>query len=184
MPTRDERFNDILRRLEQRKQADLRAPQEHLLGVTLDDLNAAGQLEKLKRRPPAGINAFGPKTFSSRSGAIWVGSLLWHKPKGYGHYLTLGLLGIWACVQGNETAIILGEKSLAFSAPIFNPESYYHHIKRRFDLYYPLETAPPEVSLYRVVYDPEQRLSIRSTLEQHLTAWRAQPHLNQSPDMG
>jgi hypothetical protein len=183
MPTRDQRFNDILRRLEQRKQAELRAPQEQLLGATLDELNAADQLEKLKRRPPASLTAYGPKTFSSRSGAIWVGSLLWHKPKGYGHYQSLGILGIWACVQGSDTEIILGEKSLAFSAPIFNPESYYHHIKRRFDLYYPLETAPPADPLYRVRYHSEQRLLIRSALEQQLAIWRNQPHLNPPPDV-
>lgn len=172
MSGNDSRYADILRRIEQKKREQASIPKQSILAGVLDALNAVGFLDQIKKRPPSGINAYGPQVFGgSGDGQEWAGAVIWHKPKGYFHYQTLGLLGIWAVEGGGQAQVIIGEKALTFSAPIFNAESYYRHIKRRFDLYYPKDAAPPQQALYSVVYDPAQRLTQREAVEQTLRTW-------------
>ena len=173
-----------MKRIELKKQEQSAAPVQSLLAIALDGLNAAGLLTSIKRKPPPDMSAYGPKTFN---GSVtlpkfgdttipeqWVGSVMWHKPKGYGYYRTLRLLGIWALGKGNTTRIVIGEKRLIFSAPIFNPESYYHHIKRKFDIFYDGNASPPLHEgglLYDAQYNEADRLATRSTLRSVLRAW-------------
>lgn len=174
-----------MRRIEERKQREASIPIHSLLSVALDALNAAGLLSAIKRRPPKDMSAYGPKTFVGSIGAPteatpippqWVGTVMWHKPKGYQYYQTLRLLGIWALGAGQDIRLVIGEKRLTYNAAIFNPESYYHHIKRKFDLYYAGNASPPlqegEGSiLYDAFYDETQRLKTRSALEAVLRGW-------------
>jgi hypothetical protein len=170
----DSRYAEILRRLEQKRRQQASLPGQNRLAGVLDALNTVGFLEQIKRRPPAGTNAYGPKVFSGSTGnSEWAGVVLWHKPKGYYHYETLGLLGIWAIEEHHNTRVTVGEKALAFHAPVFNPESYYHHIKRRFDLYYPQDAGPPSQTLCEIIYDPQQRLEQREIVAQTLRTWFA-----------
>ena len=189
MPADDDRaarYAEILKRIEQRKQQQSNAPIQSLLSAALDALNAAGLLTAIKRRPPANMSAYGPKTFSGSVVMLeigdttipdqWVGSVMWHKPKGYSYYRTLRLLGIWALGNGSSARIVIGEKRLTFSAPVFNPESYYHHIKRKFDIFYAGNVSPPLDEkegglLYDALYDESQRLKTRAALESVLRAW-------------
>ena len=189
MPAHDDRaarYAEILKRIEQRKQQQTSAPIQSLLAAALDGLNAAGLLVAIKRRPPANMSAYGPNTFSGSAATQavgdttipdqWVGSVMWHKPTGYSHYRTLRLLGIWALGNGSTARIIIGEKRLQFSAPVFNPESYYHHIKRKFDIFYAGNASPPlgeneGGQLYDAVYDESLRLQTRTILESVLRAW-------------
>ncbi|MEP6987472.1 MAG: hypothetical protein ABI970_17845 [Chloroflexota bacterium] len=191
------RYADILKRIEQRKQHQSSAPVQSLLSIALDGLNAAGLLTAIKRRPPEDMSAYGPKTFS---GSVtppkfgdttipeqWVGSVMWHKPKGYSHYRTLRLLGIWALGKGTTTRIVIGEKRLTFNAPVFNPESYYHHIKRKFDIFYEGNARPPLKDsegrlLYDAIYHEGERLETRSTLRGVLREWidAYKPDMNES----
>jgi hypothetical protein len=178
---RDARYAEILKRIEQRKKEQVNTPIQSLLSGALDALNAAGLLSAIKRRPPKNMSAYGPKTFNgslvgAASPELWVGTIMWHKPKGYQYYQTLRLLGIWAIGHGSSTRIVIGEKRLGFSAPIFNPESYYYHIKRKFDLYYAGNASPPldepdNPLLYDAVYDEAQRLEMRAAMESALRNW-------------
>jgi hypothetical protein len=180
------RYAEILKRIEQRKQQQSSAPIQSLLAVALDALNAAGLLQAIKRRPPANMSAFGPKTFSGSVVAPkfgdtiipdqWVGSVMWHKPKGYAYYRTLRLLGIWAVGNGASARIVIAEKRLLFSAPVFNPESYYHHIRQKFNMFYTGNASPPLEEnegglLYDAIYDEAERLKTRAALESVLRAW-------------
>ena len=131
------------------------------------------------------MSAYGPKTFSGSAAPItdttpipeqWLGTVMWHKPKGYQYYQTLRLLGIWALGTGSSIRLVIGEKQLTYSAAIFNPESYYYHIKRKFDIFYTGNASPPlqesEGSiLYDAIYDETQRLKTRSALEAVLRSW-------------
>ncbi len=191
MPAKDDpaaRYAEILKRIEQHKQQATSAPVQSLLAMALDGLNAAGLLSAIKRRPPTNMSAYGPKTFSGSlaMSAVgdtsipeqWVGSVMWHKPKGYTYFRTLRLLGIWALGNGGKTRIVIGEKRLTFSAPVFNPESYYYHIKRKFDIFYSGDARPPVgdnegVLLYDAAYSEAQRLTTRSTLQSILREWIA-----------
>lgn len=103
---------------------------------------------------------------------------MWHKPKGYQYYQTLNLLGVWALGSGRDTRIVIGEKVLQFNAPVFNPESYYHHIKRKFDLHYSGNASPPVNAeagslIHDVIYNEAQRLEMRKALENALRSWVA-----------
>jgi len=182
---RNARYAEILKRIEQRKQKETSAPIHSLLSVALDALNAAGLLAAIKRRPPPDMSAYGPKTFVGSMGAAtettpippqWVGTVMWHKPKGYQYYQTLRLLGIWALGAGNSIRLIIGEKRLTYNAAIFNPESYYHHIKRKFDIYYAGSASPPLQEsegniLYDAIYDETKRLQTRAVLRDVLRTW-------------
>ena len=154
--------------------------------MALDGLNAAGLLTAIKRRPPDNMSAYGPKTFNgnvttpkigdTKVPDQWVGSVMWHKPKGYSYYRTLRLLGIWAIGNANTARIVIGEKRLTFSASVFNPESYYHHIKRKFDIFYTGNARPPldETEgglLYDAVYNEAERLKTREALRSILHDW-------------
>ncbi|MBL8154039.1 MAG: hypothetical protein JNM70_07635 [Anaerolineae bacterium] len=171
----DERYAEILRRIQERRAQTASAPVQSLLAAALNDLNAAGFLENLRRRPPAGQNVYGPRTAQARAGAApqWLASILWHKPKGYYHYQTLGLLGIWAVDLGETVQIIVGRRLLAFNAPVFNPESYYHHLRRRYDLHYPDDSAPPDETrrLLTAIYQADERLALRGQIEAALRGW-------------
>ncbi|MEZ4671894.1 MAG: hypothetical protein R3E39_28655 [Anaerolineae bacterium] len=190
----ERRYQDILRRIEQHKQQQASAPKQSVLAAVLDSLNAAGLLSAIKRRPPAGLSAYGPKSFTGLVATLesllavdeqdslgpfhWTGVVLWHKPKGYHHYQTMGLLGIWARETQSGIAVLVGEKALTFNAPVFNPESYYHHIKRRFDLFYEGDASPPDAAhtLLDVRYDPADRLAQREALEATLRRWVSAHH--------
>lgn len=173
-----------MKRIEQRKRQESSAPIQSLLSMALDGLNAAGLLAAIKRRPPPDMSAYGPKTFSGSIGKPvhaplpeqWVGTVMWHKPKGYQYYRTLRLLGIWALGVGSSTRLVIGEKRLTYNAAIFNPESYYHHIKRKFDIYYTGNASPPLQEnegniLYDAIYNEAQRLQTRSVLGDVLRVW-------------
>lgn len=176
----DSRYDAILRRIaarrhssSQRKREQASAPQQDTLATILDGVNAWGFLEEIKQAPLAQINCYGPKSFRGYTPVPWVGVVVWCKPRGYYYYQTLTLLGIWAYEAVSESHITLGTKTLDFSAPIFNPESYYHHIKRRFDLYYQDDGSPPpdDTRLFTVKYDPSKRLEVRETVQRELARW-------------
>jgi len=168
--TSDSRYDDILRRIAQRQREEANAPQQEDLAAILDSVNAWGFLEDLKKSPLKQINCYGPKSFRGYIPASWVGVVIWCKPKGYYHYETLTLLGIWA---HGEAQVTLGTKALPFAAPIFNPESYYRHLKKRFDVYYQGDGSPPPENswLYTVHYDASRRLAIRAEIQAQLARW-------------
>jgi|FLYN01.1.fsa_nt_gi hypothetical protein len=173
MSDNDSRYDDILRRIAQRKREEANAPKQDDLAAILDGVNAWGFLEDLKQSGLKQINCYGPKSLRGYIPISWVGVVVWCKPKGYYHYETLTLLGIWAYEEAGTPHITLGAKALKFSAPIFNPESYYHHLKRRFDLYYTGDGAPPQDSsrLYTIKYEPSERLEIRAAIQRELARW-------------
>jgi hypothetical protein len=181
-PTDDDaRYEDILRRIAARKQEEALAPVRAMLVSVLDGLNAAGSLVKAGRQA-AGRAVFGPATFQGAlTGAagtrwLWLAAALWHKPQGYGQVETLGLLGIWALQTAAGTDVLVGEKTLTYNAGIFNPESYYYHIRQRFDVYYDGDASPPGPDGLRYItsYTGLHRLTIRAEIQAALNTWAAQ----------
>lgn len=189
------RYEDILRRIQQKQAEEANQPKQDDLATVLADLNALGFLEQVKRRPPSGLHVFGPKIFTSavtisriqNAEQAWHGALVWHKPKGYGQYQMLGLLGIWAVEMGEVMEVVVGTKTLIFSAPIYNPESYQLQMKRGFKTYYDGDASPPnminrhdaknlekkEDILFQTPYDRGKRLELRDAVESALGQWRA-----------
>ena len=193
----DSRYEEILRRIQERKAQAAVQPKQDTLAETLNAVNALGVLETVKKKPPAALNAYGPKVFRKTlkarlqalsesvdagvQGSYWMGAVLWHKPKGYGHYEILSLLGIWAVEEADAVRLIVGTRQLAFNAPVFNPESYFHHIRRGFTMYYPGEASPPtdqpdDTLLYENPYQADERLRLRSEIEAAVQRWREGQH--------
>jgi hypothetical protein len=91
--------------------------------------------------------------------------------------------------------VVVSTRYLRYSAPVFNPESYYHHIRHKFDLFYEGDASPPETAfknesanlvgdalrpsptpasdsiLFQAVYDPAQRLEQRGEIERAVREW-------------
>lgn len=176
----DARYEEILRRIAAKKQEEALAPIRAMLAAVLDGLNAAGFLVKAGRKA-AGRAVFGPETFQgvlagdSGAGWLWLAVAIWHKPQGYGQVETLGLLGIWALQKADGAGVLLGEKSLPYKAAVFNPESYHHHIRRRFDLFYDGDASPPvdDGIRYTTAYTAARRLTIRAEIQAALDEWAA-----------
>lgn len=171
------RYEEILRRLQDRKTREAAVPQQDALATALDSLDALGALEQIKKRRPPALRVYGPKAFNGLLPTVWSGVCVWYKPKGHFHYETLGILGVWLLRSSRSEGMAevrVGTKTLPFSAPVFNPESYYHHIRRKFDLFYTGDASPPEAAhcLWAAPYAPEERLSQRAALQQALAAWR------------
>lgn len=174
------RYAEILRRIEGRKQNN-NAPKQNDLAAILDGLNALGVLEELRKKKLRTISIYGPKATRGQieiegKAWQWAGAVTWYKARGYHHYRTLTLLGIWALEIEDGAQIIIGSKTMEFDAPVFNPESYYREIKKRFDLYYKGDGTPPPESgqLYSTFYDANERLALRDTVESTLATWAAE----------
>jgi hypothetical protein len=147
------------------------------LGGILDALNAWGYLEEYQEVKLKQINCFGPGVFRGYLPTAWAGVVLWCKYRGYYHYQTLYMVGIWAIRAGdNAVDVVIGTKEAAYSQPIFNAEAYYYRIQKEFKTLYQDNGAPPaeDRHLYAVRYDPARRLEIRQSIEKTLKTWANQ----------
>jgi hypothetical protein len=171
------RYEEILRRIESRRQPNAKTPQQMKLASILDGLNALGFLEDMRKKRLSSISIYGPKAMrghlpEGESTRQWAAALIWYKPRGYHHYRTLNILGIWALDAGDDTHLLVATKTLEFDSPVFNPESYHREIKRGFDLYYRGDAAPPaDNHLSNLVYVANQRLALREAIQSILAQW-------------
>jgi hypothetical protein len=177
----EDRYAEILSRIEGRRKQEVNAPTQASLANILNGLNALGFLDDTRKKGVRPISIYGPKAVRGQFQVEqelkrqWAGAVAWYKPRGYHHYRVLNLLGIWAIEMQAGIQIVVGTKALEFDSPIFNPESYYRHIKSRFDLHYRGDGSPPpaEAHIYVVLHDPGERLAIREALQEILKTWAA-----------
>lgn len=147
------------------------------LGRALDEVNAWGYLEDQQQASHRTISCFGPGTFRGYLPVAWAGVGIWYKQKGYYFYDTLGLLGVWALrTEGDAVDLIIGTRTLTYTLPFFNPESYYRRIQTEFRTYYKDSGSPPgnDQRRYTTRYDPARRLEIRREIEEELRVWAAE----------
>lgn len=168
----DDRYDEIMRRLNQRREEAAGGPHHEILSAALDDVNAIGFLEDYHWRHHEGIVAFGPKAFRGLGPPLWVCAALWYKSSNFYDYRTLHLLGVWA-ISGDPITIAVGVKALDYYPPLYVPESVYHHLKRGFDVHYAGDATPPPPDdwRYSTAYDRAQRLNIRRQLNAVLEEW-------------
>jgi hypothetical protein len=133
----------------------------------LDDLNSLDALSAVVRQVPGGHLAFGPQVID---GADYVAVVIWWRRAGHPHYKTLTLGGVWACLPDR---VIVGQRQLKFQADHYNPESYFHHIRRTFAIHYGPHAPPPAVDdrLMDIRYDAAQRLTYRRDLTDLMRIW-------------
>jgi hypothetical protein len=116
------------------------------------------------------ILIYGPASFAGNG---WAAVLIWYRDKGYHNYRELTLFGLWAVDDNGTTQLQLGTKSLQFSAPVYNAESYNTLIKRGFKTYYGDDGSPPpsENITFTITFDPTARLKLRQMLADEMIQW-------------
>ncbi|GAB4513665.1 MAG: hypothetical protein OHK0046_14660 [Anaerolineae bacterium] len=135
--------------------------------VILDYLNAFGVLEHLQKRPPANWLCYGPKPVKQAAGVV-----VWLRPRGYYHYQTLTLFGVWTAVQDESIVVMAGTHTLTYAQPFYNAEAYFHAIRQDYERHYGRVTTPPAQPVWQAVYEASQRLTLRRELEAAVLAWR------------
>jgi hypothetical protein len=164
----DDRYQEIMRRMAQRRAEQEAAPKrqaKETMAHVLDSLDAYGKLERIKNSRVLHF-AYGPKAFEALKPMPWVGVMLWRRGSGYHGYKTLQIIGVWAYDQSGTPIITVGTKRLAYNAPTYEAEAYQKLIKRGFDLYYEGDASPPPVAnrVYTAQYHFDRRLELRDEL--------------------
>lgn len=163
MGDNDARYRDILQKIAAARET----PPPVGLDTVLDALNVLDSLENIVRRKPHTFFLHGPRVYQ---GSNWQGVLVWYRRKGWQSYKKLIILGVWAIQRQAGLQLIVGTKTLEYSAAIYTAEAYHTLMKRDFRTYYGDDGSSPEgvAILYEVTYHPTLRLSLRQALEQVL----------------
>lgn len=139
------------------------------LVTLLSGLNVTEALEAGAPRYLHRYLHYGPALFS---GEKWAGLLIWFREQGYHTYQELNLFGVWVVRQETQTRLLVGERHLRYSAPVYNPESYHHIIRQSFKAYYNDDGHPPQGAsiFYQALYDPARRLALRQEIADAIIA--------------
>jgi hypothetical protein len=169
----DSRYDDIMRRIAERRAQQQQAPQlevQQSLARLLDSVDAMGKLETLSRSRPLRRTTFGPKAYQGLQPHPWVGVVVWRRDAGYHGYKHLNLIGVWAFQEADTPYLTVATKPLKYTARGYEAEAYHKLIKKNFDLYYRDDGSPPSPASrrYTVAYDPAERLSIRQAIRDEL----------------
>ncbi len=184
------RYRDLKHTINRRTQRPQPAPTpaDDVLGAALDSVNAWGFLEVWAHEELRQINCFGPGVYRGFLPTPWAGALLWYKRRGYYHYSTLHMVGVWACQGADDEAavdLLVGTKAIPYGVPFFNPEAYYRYLQTGFQMYYKDNGGPPPAArrLYSARYDPARRLAIRQAIEDTLAGWAAAHNRSPNDDL-
>lgn len=171
----EERYEDILKRIAERKPFRGQSPENQPAKPherVLDQINAYDCLADIARRQYASWTLYGPM---SLRGAAWAGLMIWAHRKGYHGYKRLSLHGVWAHYAGDQILLSIGSRQLTYNAPVYDPGVYRVAIAKNFRIYYADSGAPPaaeETVLCRVDYHDQDRLQHRQTLVDIARQWR------------
>lgn len=138
--------------------------------IILSGLDVLRPLEAHTPQYLQGVLHYGPETFVGKRSAS---ALIWYRRKGYHHYRKLMLFGVWVAEIDSVTHIIIGSKSLTYTATIYNPESYTKIMKQTFIPYYGNDVSPPDKKgiLFQTDFDVTRRLALRRELAEQLAYW-------------
>lgn len=168
MPRKPTQDSELLREIRRRRAEMSAAPRRSLLLAVLDSLNT---MDVLARWNPPGQQTYGPRSFT---GQDWAGAVCWAKGTDYHAYKTLTLIGLWARQTDDTVELLVGKKTLSFSAAFYSAEAYHAAIQHDFRPYYAGDAAPPQpaadVILWRDTYSAAQRLALRRAVAVAVTA--------------
>jgi len=163
--TGDERYAEIMRRMQARKAKRAAATVQTGLAAVLDQLNAWDVLAQAAGRAPRGMSAWGPKTVK-RADSVRV--VIWYKAGGYYGYKQLILLGAWSL---DKARLVVGVKMLPYAQQTYNPESYHKIIRKDYAAYYKDDGLPPVEPLLDFTYAAADRLAQRARLAEVIGAY-------------
>jgi len=128
----------------------------------LAGLNVLQSLEEAAHQYVRELLWNGPGSYTGKE---WASVVIWLREKGYYNYKELTLFGVWAVKESDGEALLVGTRKLAYSAPIYNSESYQRLIKRDFTAYYG-EGQPPEADdvIHRATWAVDRRLALRQEI--------------------
>lgn len=138
-------------------------PKSNAQSLVLASLNLMQILEDNAPKYLQNWLHYGPASFLGDS---WAAYLLWYREKGYNNYQQLYLFGVWAQKKDELTQLLIGTKTIEFTAPVFNAESYNAIMKTSFKTYYNDKgDAPNDDDIYfRTNYEDSRRLALRREL--------------------
>lgn len=174
------RYEEIMRKIAGRqpfnaRTARTRADQnQNPPDRALDLLNAYDSFSGLTQVTYPRILCHGPKALRAKA---WSAVVVWHRPKGYHGYQKLTLFGVWAHTIEETLYVSIGQRELAYRAPIFDAGVYRVAIENGFRLYYEDAGGPPGAGdqvLYQAPFDKKERLAQRRTLSDMLATWQSQ----------
>ncbi|MEM6280961.1 MAG: hypothetical protein AAF787_02105 [Chloroflexota bacterium] len=164
----EDRYHHIMQQLAQRKRQAAQQTALSPLADIVNGLDVQTAVERAIRQVPAGFYASGPKTIKTRRASpAAIGVVMWMKAGGFYGYRTLIVAGVWAQAADTVTQIIIGRKTLMYSAATYNPESYHKLIRKGYSAYYTDDNTPPADGV-QFDYVAEQRLALRKRLAAEL----------------
>lgn len=136
----------------------------------LSGLNVLRVLEDNATKYLHDVLHYGPNSFAGKG---WASALIWYRDADYHSYRNLTLFGVWAVDESETTRLLLGTKTLEFSAPVYNAESYHALIKMGFKTYYGDDGSPPPTDdiIYETSFDPTRRLKLREEIATEIIQW-------------
>ena len=170
MSDSDARYEDIMRRIAERRAQQAAAPKREArddLAHILDDVDAWGKLEAIQRAKALRRLCWGPAVVGGITPAPWAGVVIWRRGSGYHDYKQIQLIGIWALTGDEDLPLLtVGAKMLSYSAQGYEAEAYHKLIRKHFNLYYRDDGSPPPPGSrrYTVRYELARRLAIRDAL--------------------
>jgi hypothetical protein len=138
--------------------------------IILSGLNVLQTLEEQTPKYLHDVLHYGPKSFVGKD---WAAALIWFRKKGYHEYKELTLFGVWAVAHEDENHLLIGIKNLAFTAPVFNPESYMQLIRHNFQTHYKDDGSPPPEGeiVTHTKYNAAKRLALRQDIKDTIVQW-------------
>ncbi|MEL6525552.1 MAG: hypothetical protein AAFQ07_07560 [Chloroflexota bacterium] len=129
----------------------------------LSGLNVLQELQDHANDYLASKLVYGPATFA---GDGWASALVWYRHKGYQHFKSMILFGVWVHDNTSDRQVSIAKKPLQFQAAHFNPESYFAVIQRDFRSYYNDDGSPPDEQdiLWQASATETTRLDMRRTV--------------------
>lgn len=139
-------------------------------GKILSGLNALSTLAEKVPLYMKQVVHYGPASFADDE---WASVVTWYRDKGYNTYQQLTLFGVWAVGEDDDLQLLLATKSLRYSAPVYNAESYHALIPRGFRTHYGDDGSPPSADtiIAEWAYDPARRLALRREIAESIETW-------------
>ncbi|MGB1285440.1 MAG: hypothetical protein ACPG7F_02810 [Aggregatilineales bacterium] len=164
------RYQEVLRRIAARdaaENASSLAPAQ-----LLNHLNVLDILTPTLRRRSLSVILCGVRVrHQSQQGRSCV--VVWYRQPDAGSHHTLYLFGIWVLQTDDQNEILIGTKTLPYSASVYVAEAYHTLIKKDYTIYYDDDGSPPEgdALLYQQIYTPKKRLDIRQDIDATVKMW-------------
>ncbi|MBW4436691.1 MAG: hypothetical protein KME04_06125 [Pleurocapsa minor GSE-CHR-MK-17-07R] len=161
-------------RLRREKATAAKRDQQSALADALDNLDAMGALESLRKARFPKYTCWGPKSVYGLGDRPYVGAIAWHRGAGYYGFKTLTIWGVWAVYSTpdntHDVTLLIGSKQVAYGTAFYSPDAYMKLMRDDYAVYYKDDGGPPAPERIRTTFavQPDERLAQRTLLRKSL----------------